>query len=305
VSVIFRARAASPPKYLAGPAAARAQIPSRITSTRGQNSSTAVTTCSKARAAGPASGVPGGQSGHHTARTRRAAPRALPIPRSADRPPIPRSAARPTHPTLRRPPGHPALVRRSTHPTLRRPPGHPGCPPIQCSAVLLLSSRSPARPTYPVLRRLAAHPALTRACSPAAPTACSPGTPRALPLQPADTQPADTPLANTPLASSRTAADFRLTKGRRHHSHGAIRARQPQPPGPRPGRRAPSVRHYLRPAGTQPSVACPDPCPFLPDDAHPALRARPVPRHHQDTAVPPRYRLKTAADLSGRPGWRA
>jgi hypothetical protein len=67
-----------------------------------------------------------------------------------------------------------------------------------------------------------------------------------------------------------------------HDGHGAIRTRQPQPPGARPRGRAPPVRHHLHQAGTQPSVAGPDPGPLLAGHDHPALRAVPVPRHHQD-----------------------
>ena len=66
-STIFRARAVSPPKYRAARAPI-AQAPGRSSSTRGQNSSTAATTCPNARAS--ASWLDWGQSGHHSTGTR-------------------------------------------------------------------------------------------------------------------------------------------------------------------------------------------------------------------------------------------
>ena len=81
--VIFFASSASPPKYRAGPRAAMAQLPGPSTSTCGQNSSTALTTCSNASPSGadPAScdvvaPACGGQSGQHNTSTR---DRVLPV----------------------------------------------------------------------------------------------------------------------------------------------------------------------------------------------------------------------------------
>jgi hypothetical protein len=69
-SMIFTASASSPPKYLAGPRAAMAHTPGCSASTRGQNSSTTVTTRSSACASGPAPGVDADRSWQRTTSTR-------------------------------------------------------------------------------------------------------------------------------------------------------------------------------------------------------------------------------------------
>ncbi len=112
-SMIFPARASSPPKYLAGPRAPIAQAPGHSTSTRGQSSPTRDTTRSKAR---PASGSGGtGHSGHRSTSTRAGPAVVTPCP-AFPRPPGPLG-----------PPSHPAQAATAT--ASAAAPRRPGRPP--------------------------------------------------------------------------------------------------------------------------------------------------------------------------------